>query len=66
MGSRVASKTGNLPCRPAGKYNPCLALLAQLAEQLTLNQRVVGSSPTQGIDEEVFRLRALGREACFN
>ena len=24
------------------------ALLAQLAEQLTLNQRVVGSSPTQG------------------
>ena len=25
------------------------ALLAQLAEQLTLNQRVVGSSPTRGI-----------------
>ncbi len=25
------------------------ALLAQLAEQLTLNQRVVGSSPTGGI-----------------
>ena len=26
-----------------------LALLAQLAEQLTLNQRVAGSSPAQGI-----------------
>ena len=34
---------------PAGIYNPHLALLAQLAEQLTLNQRVVGSSPTRGI-----------------
>ena len=41
-------------CEASG-YNPRFALLAQLAEQLTLNQRVVGSSPTQGI----FRLHAI-------
>ena len=35
---------------PSGRGTmPHSALLAQLAEQLTLNQRVVGSSPTQGI-----------------
>ena len=34
----------------ATRYNPRFALLAQLAEQLTLNQRVVGSNPTQGIN----------------
>ncbi len=28
-------------------YNPALGLLAQLVEQLTLNQRVVGSIPSQ-------------------
>ena len=30
-------------------YNPRFALLAQLAEQLTLNQRVASSSLAQGI-----------------
>ena len=30
-------------------YTSLVALLAQLAEQLTLNQRVAGSSPVQGI-----------------
>ena len=30
-------------------YTHHLASLAQLVEQLTLNQRVVGSSPTRGI-----------------
>ena len=30
-------------------YISLVALLAQLAEQLTLNQRVAGSSPAQGI-----------------
>jgi hypothetical protein len=30
-------------------YTSLVALLAQLAEQLTLNQRVAGSSPAQGI-----------------
>ena len=33
-------------------YTSLVALLAQLAEQLTLNQRVTGSSPVQGIEEK--------------
>ena len=31
------------------RYNPHFALLAQLAEQLTLNQRVASSNLAQGI-----------------
>ena len=36
-----------------GEYHVHAALLAQLAEQLTLNQPVVGSNPTQGILERL-------------
>ena len=43
--------------RPAGFVtlivSPATAPLAQLAEHLTLNQRVVGSSPTGGTDEKL-------------
>ena len=35
-------------------YNPSFALLAQLAEQLTLNQRVASSSLAQGIPAHRF------------
>ena len=38
------------------------ALLAQLAEQLTLNQRVVGSSPTGGNGGSTPRRSFLGKE----
>src|SRR5207248_5118426 len=37
-----------LPRRPGGATKHLPAPLAQLVEQLTLNQRVVGSSPTGG------------------
>ena len=47
----------------ASRYNPRVALLAQLAEQLTLNQRVVGSNPTQGI-RAAFGVRAAGSRYC--
>src|SRR5687768_6114960 len=35
---------------PESRKYPCLAPLAQLVEQLTLNQRVLGSSPRGGTD----------------
>ncbi len=39
------------PIMASGQYHGRSALLAQLAEQLTLNQPVVGSNPTQGIEK---------------
>jgi hypothetical protein len=39
-------------------YTSLVALLAQLAEQLTLNQRVAGSSPAQGI-------ASMKKASCF-
>ena len=42
------------------------ALLAQLAEQLTLNQRVVGSSPTGGIfDSKRLQTSVCVESPCF-
>ena len=46
-----AGRSGRLTMPPVGLHSAASALLAQLAEQLTLNQRVVGSSPTQGTSE---------------
>jgi hypothetical protein len=59
-----------MPRRKA-KFHPSLAPLAQLAEQLTLNQRVVGSSPTwrnqfiynklqPEIKSEIFAMNSVG------
>ncbi len=42
------------PCGPDTLHRQ--ALLAQLAEQLTLNQRVIGSSPIQGIPESALTI----------
>ena len=47
---------------PSGDNLPSLAPLAQLAEQLTLNQRVVGSSPTRRT--KTFVLDLVRRRRC--
>ena len=43
---RFYRRRDRVPVWPPASTLRCIALLAQLAEQLTLNQRAVGSSPT--------------------